>query len=133
MRLGPLLFRITGIVIFVQIALGGLLTFGFIDPTAHIVTGLIVFVLALASMVTVLVSKPVFMPLRGISIGLVVLIVIQIVLGLETLRTNSLALAWIHFLVAMGIYGMSVAGTFMTMRWDRMARSPAPATATAAQ
>ncbi|HKW04330.1 MAG TPA: hypothetical protein VJN71_03425 [Nitrososphaerales archaeon] len=121
MKLGPLFFRITAIVIFIQLLLGGLLTFNFISATFHIVTGLIVFILAVATMIAVLVSKPVFRPLRGLSIGLVALIVIQIILGLETLRTGSSALAWFHFLVALGIYGMAIAGTFMASQSNRIA------------
>jgi heme A synthase len=116
MKLGPLLFRITGIVIFIQLLLGGLLTFNFIMATVHIITGFIVFIVAVATMIAVLVTKPVFRPLMGLSIGLVALIVIQIILGLETLRTSSAALAWIHFVVALGIYGMAIGGTFMSMR-----------------
>jgi heme A synthase len=119
MKLGSLLFRITGVVVFIQILLGGLLTFNFIDPALHIVTGVIVFVVALASMILVLMSKPAFPPLRGLSIGLVALIVVQLILGLETLRTGSNALAWVHFAVALGIYGMTVAGTFMAAQWIR--------------
>ena len=123
MKAVPVLFRITGIVVFIQLLLGGLLTFDFIDATWHMVTGILVFALALATMIAVLVSKPAFGPLRGISIGLAALIVIQIILGLEALRTESAALAWIHFVVAMGIYGMAIAGTFMSMRWAHMTGS----------
>lgn len=119
-KTGPLLFRITGIVVFLQILLGGLLTFDFIAPTFHIITGLIVFFLAIATMVVTLTSKPVFRPLRGLSISLVALIIIQIILGLETLSSGSSILAWVHFAVAMGIYGMIIAGTFMSMAWNRM-------------
>ncbi|MHB8566442.1 MAG: hypothetical protein ACYC7D_08595 [Nitrososphaerales archaeon] len=84
-------------------------------------TGAIVFVVALATMIMVLTSKPVFPPLRGLSTGLVALIVVQMILGLETLRTGSNALAWVHFAVAMGIYGMTVAGTFMAAQWNHAA------------
>ncbi|HZW54906.1 MAG TPA: hypothetical protein VFF30_01305 [Nitrososphaerales archaeon] len=124
MKLGTLLFRVTGIVVFIQLLLGGLLTFDFIGAVSHIITGLIVFILALATMIVVLVSKPALRPLRGMSIGLVALIVIQIILGFETLQTGSSILAWIHFVVAMGIYGITIAGTFMAMRWDQMAKNP---------
>jgi uncharacterized membrane protein (UPF0182 family) len=115
------LFRITGAVVFIQLLLGGLLTFNFIDPTFHIATGVIVFLVALVTMIAALASKPVFAPLRGVSIGLVALIIIEMILGLETLRMGSDFLAWVHFAVAMGIYGMTVAGTFMAAQWNRMA------------
>ena len=111
--------------IFLQLLLGGLLTFDFITPTFHIVTGLAVFVLAIATMVATLVAKPSFRPLRGLSAGLVALIIIQIILGFATLSSKSEVLAWVHFLVAMGIYGMAIAGTFMSTAMTRMERFPA--------
>ena len=123
MKVLPNLFRITSLVIFLQLLLGGLLTFGFITPTAHIVTGFIVFILAIATMILVLVSKPSFRPLRGVSIGMVALIIIQIILGFETLSSGSQTLAWIHFAVAMGIYGMSVTGSVMAFSWNNAARA----------
>lgn len=109
------LFRITSIVIFLQLIVGGLLTFGFITATYHIVMGLIVFALAIATMVTALRSKDANVRvLRMLSSGLVALIVVQIILGFETLDTGSNALAWIHLVVALGIYGMSVSGSVMS-------------------
>jgi heme A synthase len=126
MKIVPNLFRITSAVIFIQLLLGGLLTFSFIDPTAHIITGFIVFILAVATMVVVFTSKPSFPPLRGISIGMVALIIIQIILGFEILRSGnggSQILPWVHFAVAMGIYGMAVAGSFMAFTWSNMARA----------
>lgn len=124
MKAVSLLFRITGALVFIQILLGGLLTFNFMDPTFHIVTGLIVFVVAIATMIMVLKSKPVLPPLRGLSIGLVVLIVAQMILGIETLRLGSDSLAWVHFAVALGIYGMTVAGTFMAAQSNNIANPP---------
>ncbi len=123
MKLLPNLFRITSIVVFLQLLLGGLLTFGFIAPIAHIVTGFIVFILAVATMIVVFVSKPTFAPLRGISIGMVALIVVQIILGFETLSSGSPILAWVHFAVAMGIYAMSATGSVMAFSWNRTVRT----------
>jgi heme A synthase len=122
MRAGPLLFRITGIVVFIQLAVGGLLTFDFISAAPHIIVGFIVLALAVATMVVVWVSKPAFRPMRMTAAGLVAMILVQIVLGFATLGTGSSLLAWIHLIVALGIYGMAVAGTFMAMRWDQMAK-----------
>jgi heme A synthase len=125
MKAVPSLFRITSIVIFVQLLLGGLLTFNFITPTIHIIVGFIVFGLAIATMVVALRSKNVQeRVLRTLSVGLVALIVVQIVLGFETLRTSNSVLAWIHFAVALGIYGMSAAGSVMSSFLGRMSESP---------
>jgi len=119
------LFRITSIVILIQLLLGGLATFNFMAPTIHIITGLIVFVLAIATMVVTLRdnSRSSFRTLRGISIGLVTLIVIQMILGFVTLASGSSVVAWVHFGVAMGIYAMSVAGSVMAFMWVNMSRA----------
>lgn len=115
------LFRITSIVIFVQLLLGGLLTFSFITPGVHIIVGFIVFALALATMIVALRSNVVQeRVLKMMSIGLVALIVVQIILGFETLDTGSQILAWIHFTVALAIYGMSAAGSVMSSFLGRM-------------
>lgn len=122
MKLVPTLFRITSIVIFLQLLLGGLLTFDFVGPEFHIITGFIVFILAIATMVATLSAKSSFKTLRGVSIGMVALIVIQIILGFETLSSGSSLLAWFHFGLAMGIYAMSVTGSVMAFMWENMAR-----------
>jgi heme A synthase len=122
MKLVPNLFRITSLVVFLQLLLGGLLTFGFIAPTAHIITGFVVFILAIATMILVFV-KPSFSPLRGVSMGMVALIIIQIILGFETLSSGSQILAWVHFAVAMGIYAMSVTGSVMALSWNKNSRA----------
>jgi hypothetical protein len=114
------LFRVTAFVVFLQLLLGGLLTFGFIDPAVHIINGFIVFGLAVASLVLVLISKPVFRPVQGIATGMVVLTLVQISLGFVTLSSGNQVLAWAHFAVGIGIYGMAVAGTFLAMRWNQM-------------
>ena len=109
------LFRITSIVIFVQLLLGGLLTFNFVTPTMHIIVGFIVFALAIATMGVALRSKiSQERVLQLMSVGLVALIVVQIILGFETLDSGSQVLAWIHFAVALGIYGMSAAASVMS-------------------
>ena len=87
----------------------------------------LVFALAIVSMAAAFTVKPVFGPIRMLSVGLVVLILVQIVLGFITLGTGNSVVALLHFLNAMAIYGMTVAGTFMAMRWDRMAQLGAAA------
>jgi heme A synthase len=111
---------VTALVVFLQLLLGGLLTFGFIDPTPHIINGFIVFGLAIVTLLLSLVSKPSFRPIQGIASGMVALILVQIVLGFATLSSGNQILAWVHFAVATAIYGMAVAGTFLAMRWDQM-------------
>lgn len=109
----PVMFRITSVVVFLQLLLGGLLTFDFITPLVHIIMGIAVLAVAITTMVLTIVSKQVFWQLRGLSIGLVALILVQAVLGFATLESGSQIIAMVHFVAALGIYGMTVAGTFM--------------------
>lgn len=122
MKAGVALFRLTAIMVFLQLLLGGLLTFNFISPELHIINGFIVFGLAIAALVVSLVSKPSFRPAQRLAAAMVVLILVQIALGFVTLNSGSQALAWVHFTVATGIYGMAIAGTFMAFRWDQITR-----------
>jgi len=115
-------FRVTSLLVFLQIALGGLLTFSFITALPHIITGFAVLAFAIATLVMAQTLKPPFRPLQGLSIGLVLLIVVQIILGFATLATSNDVIAWVHLLVAMAIYGMAIAGTFMSMRLDYRSR-----------
>ena len=125
--------RVTSILVFLQIALGGLLTFSFISALPHIITGFVVLGFAIVTFVIAQRLKPPFRPLQGLSVGLVLLIVVQIILGFTTLSTGNQVIAWVHLLVAMAIYGMAIAGTFMSMRLDYRSReqpvpSPGPHT-----
>jgi heme A synthase len=124
-------FRVTSLVVFLQIALGGLLTFSFIEALPHIITGFIVLAFAVVALVIAQRLKPPFRPLQGLSVGLVLLIVVQIILGFTTLSTGNQVVAWVHLLVAMGIYGMVIAGTFMSMSLDYRLREQASAGAQA--
>jgi len=124
MKTGVLLFRLTAAAIFLQLVLGGLLTYDFISPTPHIIVGFAVFALAIATMIFAFVGKPVFRPVRILSIGLVTLIIIQIILGFATLANGSSVIAWIHFVNALAIYGMSVVGIFLAIQWNRITVVP---------
>jgi heme A synthase len=124
-------FRVTSLVVFLQIALGGLLTFSFIEALPHIITAFIVLAFAVVALVMAQKLKPPFRPLQGLSVGLVLLIVVQIILGFTTLSTGNQVVAWVHLLVAMGIYGMVIAGTFISMRLDYGLREQPHSTASA--
>src|SRR5713226_5726197 len=121
-------FRVTSLLVFLQIALGGLLTFSFIIALPHIITGFIVLAFAIVALVMAQRLKPPFRPLQGLSVGLVLLIVVQIVLGFTTLSTGNQVIAWVHLLVAMAIYGMVIAGTLMSMRLDYRSKEQSVAT-----
>ncbi len=118
-----LLYRITAAAVFVQIALGGLLTFDFIDSGVHRAFGAIVFILAIVALVVVARLKPRPKQLMGLTVGVVALMVVQVLLGFSTLDSGDQSVAWVHLVVAMAIYGRAVAGTFMAVDIDVTARA----------
>jgi len=125
MRAGPLLLRVTSAVLGFQLLLGGLLTFAFISSEAHIVTGFVLFILAIATMVAWLAAKPSFRPMKVVTVVIVVLILLQIILGESTLNSGNQAVAFLHFLNALAIFGATISGSFMAMRWEKMTKANA--------
>jgi heme A synthase len=122
-KLGPSLILITSIAVFLQLLLGGLLTFNFISSDIHIVGGLAVFALAIATTVAALVSKPRYKPILSIYASMVGLVILQGILGFATLDSGSQVIAWLHFVVAMAIYGASVRGVTLMRSWDNLANA----------
>jgi heme A synthase len=120
MKVGALLFYITAVVIFLQIALGGLLTFTFISAAPHVIFGFVIFIVAIATMIVSLVSKPSFKPVKIVSIIMAVLILVQGALGFSTLNSGSQLVAWIHLVNAMVIFGVAISGTSLAIRWNAM-------------
>jgi hypothetical protein len=84
-----LVFRITGAAVGIQLAVGGLVTFGYIGAGAHILLGVIVGVLALVALVYALRIKPRVRPLVGLSTGIGVDVLLQAILGFGALGTSS--------------------------------------------
>jgi len=123
MRPGPILFRVTSAVLALQLILGGLLTFGFIGVGAHEVVGFVLFILAIATMAAWLTTKPPFRPMRILTVLIVVLLLFQIMLGFATLDTGSQAIAFLHFANALAIFGATISGAFLVLRWDQMAKA----------
>lgn len=105
--------RILALVIFVQLALGGLLTFDFISPTPHIITGFLVLALAVLAVIVLYSQGKAYERLKRMSVAMLGLILVQIAIGFATLETGNQILAWVHLLVALGIYGMVVSETFI--------------------
>ncbi len=124
-----LLFRITGIVLFIQLALGGLVTFGYLDWTVHMMWGVVLGILAIVTLVFVLrmPSRP--RQLVGLTIGIGVDILVQAMLGFAAQDTGNDVISWIHFLNSLAIYGMSLFGTFMAMAAARMSQAGPPTAA----
>ncbi len=105
-----LLFTLTGVAIFIQMALGGLVTFGYLDTSAHTVMGVVVLALALLTFVTAWRLNPRPRTLAAIAVQLVIFIVIQGALGFAAEDTGNNIISWVHLLNAVGIVGLVVAG-----------------------
>jgi heme A synthase len=112
------MFRILAGLILVQIAIGGLVTFGFVGPLPHIVWGAVVFAAVAVTAALTLRSKPADSGLRGVSFGLIVALAAQVVLGLVTLSLESDILAWVHLVLGVLIYAMSLTGMSFAMRQE---------------
>lgn len=123
------MFRILGAVLFVQLALGGLVTFGFVGTAVHMMWGVVLGAVSVVTLVYVyrLPSKP--RRLVGITFGIGADILLQAAIGFASLATGSELVSWVHFLNALAIYAMTFAATFMAAAAGRMADSgghPAP-------
>ena len=114
------LFRITASVIIAQIALGGLVTFGFIDPLVHMLWGFFVTVVAMVTGFVTLRSRPTDRGLRGVSAGLIVAILAQVALGFTTLALASNFLAWVHLVLGVLVYAMAITGMGFAQRQEYM-------------
>ncbi len=110
--------------ILVQVALGGLVTFNFLDPLAHIVWGIVVVAVAIWTAVTTLRLKPIDRQLRGVGIGIIAGLLVQTVLGFSTLSLNSDALAWVHLVLGVLIYAMALTGMSFAQRMEYMSAAP---------
>ncbi len=123
-----LMIRVTALTIVIQIALGGLLTFGFISPEAHIFMGFAVFAAAIVTLVLVFLNSYSLNFLKRMVVGMVVLLTVQILLGFATLATGSNIVAYFHLLLAIAIFGLAVSETFVAnMAYNRVRKEAANA------
>jgi len=113
------LFRLTAFAILAQIALGGLLTFDFINPLPHVAAGVVVFGLSIVTAFVALRSKP-DKQLKQVSVTLIVALVVQITLGFMTLAIGSHVVAWIHLVLGVLIYAMALSGMSFASRQEFM-------------
>ena len=121
-------FRIMGAALGIQLALGGLVTFQFLDPSVHIIWGLVLGVIAVVNLFFFIRMQGRPRPLVTLSIAIGVDILIQALLGFTVLGTSDNAnlsngVAWVHFLNALVIFGMTLFGTFMAMAGARMSQA----------
>jgi heme A synthase len=76
--------------------------------------------LVVATTITALVSKPRYKPVLNIYASMVGLVLVQGILGFSTLGNGSQLIAWLHFVIAMAIYGASVRGVTLMRSWDNL-------------
>lgn len=119
MRVGVVLLRVTAAVLGLQLLLGGLLTFGFISAGAHIAVGFVLLILAVGTMAVWFRANPAFRPMRVLTGVIVLLLLLQVALGFAALGTGSQALSFAHFANALAIFGATVSGSFVALRWER--------------
>lgn len=105
--------RVSGAALGVQVALGGLVTFGFLDAPVHIICGTVVGVLAIVSLVYLARMSPWPKRLFGLAIGVGVDILVQALIGFAALATTSNptlsdSIAWFHLLNAFAIFAMFI-------------------------
>ncbi|MDG6914800.1 MAG: hypothetical protein JRN58_06410 [Nitrososphaerota archaeon] len=117
MKAGVVLMRITAGVLGLQLLLGGLLTFGFISAEAHILVGFLLLLLATGTMAAWFMTEPAFRPMRVATAVIVLLLLVQGALGFAALGTKSDALSLLHFLDALAVFGATISGSFIAMRW----------------
>ena len=115
-----LLFRITGFALGIQLALGGLVTFGYIDWTIHMGWGIVLGILSLVVLVAVyrMPTKP--RRLVGLSVGLAVDILIQAMIGFAAQDTGNNVVSWVHFINSYAIFAMLFMGMGMAMMGSRV-------------
>jgi heme A synthase len=112
----------------IQLALGGLVTFGFLDPSVHIIWGIVLGVLAIVNLTLVMKMPGKPQPLVRLSLGIGIDILLQALLGFAILATSSNVVSWVHFLNALAIFAMTLFGMFMAMAGARMMPAPMAAT-----
>jgi len=125
MKAGLVLLRVTAAVLGLQLLLGGLLTFGFISSGAHVLVGFILLILAVATTAAWFVTKPSFRPMKAVTSVIVVLMLLQVILGESTLNSGDHVVAFLHFVNALAIFGATVSGSFLAMRWERIMQAAA--------
>lgn len=124
MKSAAILFHVTAAVTFVQLVLGALLVFNFLlDPTIHIITGLAILGLAIATMVVCVRAKPPNRQMKNVSITLAAVLALQAVLGVLILATSSNGVVVIHFTNAMIVYALAVVGVIYARAWNKTAEA----------
>ncbi len=131
MRIAALLFYVTAVLIFFQLVTGGPLALGSVSlansvADTHVFMGFITGILGLITVVAAWVSKPAYKAFRYITI---VMLVLFFLVGFAADKT-ALNGILVHYELAVLLFGTAIAGTFYAVRWNRMPKPAAAASAT---
>ncbi len=116
------IFPVTAFVIFIQAITGAATVLDFFGFDTHMTTGVITGVFVLVSAVVAFAVKPKFNALRYSSLVLLVLVVLQGALGFSAETSDQLVV--VHFVIALTLFGIAIATTFYSFRWDRLGGVP---------
>jgi heme A synthase len=119
LRIGAKWFQITGILIVLEFLLGALVSGSIIDASYHIVLGLGVLAMAVATMVVAIISKPSSGSLKIASAVLVLLVVIQAPLGFAILDGHSSLLSALHAANAIAIIVTASISIIVARKWEK--------------
>ena len=117
------IFPVTAFMIFIQAITGAATALNFYGFDAHMLSGIVVAILALVSTVLAFVTKPKYTALRYSSLVLFVLVLIQGGIGFQAKTSDPLVV--VHFVNFLIIFGTSIAITFYAFRWGRTSAAAA--------
>jgi heme A synthase len=108
--------------VFIQLILGGSVTFGYLSTSTHLAFGYLAGVLVLVTFVLAVVTKPRDMGLFGVTLIALILIIVQGGLGMVAASSNSPAINLGHFVNGIVVFGLMVASTFYAAKVSRMSK-----------
>ncbi len=121
----------TKLLIFFQLVTGGPLVLGSASLAdsigdTHVFLGFITGILALIAVIAAWISKPAYKAFRYTRI---VILVLFFLVGFAADKTAMNGIL-VHYEFAVLLFGTAIAGTFYTVRWNRMPKPAAVASAT---
>lgn len=117
------IFPVTAFIVFIQAITGAATVLGFDDFGARLISGHVVAMSALVSILVAFITKPMYNALRYSSLVLFVLALIQGAIGFQAQTSDRLLV--VHFVNALMMFGTSIAMTFYAFRWGRVPAVPA--------
>ncbi|MDV3292886.1 MAG: hypothetical protein LYZ70_01285 [Nitrososphaerales archaeon] len=110
MKPAAYVFPLTAVVVFLQALTGASTVLNFYDFNAHMSSGYVTVVVAIAAVVIAFVVEPKYNALRYSSLGLLALAVLQGLVGFAAETSDRLVA--VHFANSLVLYGVSIATVF---------------------